>query len=256
MNIVKSILATLSVISFILSANAAEDGPTYLTVLQVRVNPGMQPQYEQAVHRFKEANDKLKTDFYWSSSTGQFGPAGLYTFARFHTSLATVQANPRNIIAEAFGDEAAREQIATIAATTAESRNGLWLQRPDLSVMPPQDMNAVNLSFLQVTIKPFGNAAYEEYLAKVVEANRATYPEGYYITFAPGWGAENVYAFVSPLPNLGELGPPPVSIPERLVKHFGKREANRLLEVRDSLVVAQQTGLSNTRSDLSRMPQQ
>jgi len=256
LKIVNSILATLFVISFVISAKAAEDGPVYLTVLQVRINPGTQPQYEQLVRRFVEANDKLKTDIYWSASTSQFGPAGMYTFARFHSSLATVQANPRNVIAEAFGAEEASKQLAVIAETTSESRNGLWMQRPDLSVTPPDGTNAVNLGVLRVTISPTGNAAYEEYLAKVVEASRATAPEGYYIAYAPGWGAENTYAFVSPFPDLGELGPPQLSIPELLVKHFGKREADRLMKVRSSVVVGQESVMGNVRSDLGRAPKQ
>ncbi len=253
MIMVRFLFCALCAILFFPIAMAAE-GPTWVTALQVRVHPGMGPQYEQLVRRFIEANDKLETDFYWSASSIQYGPAGSYTFARWHDSTATLQANPRNVIAEAFGEEAAREWAAGIAETLAESQTGVWMERPDLSLMPPEDMVAVNLLFLQVVIEPFGNEAYEEYLQKSAEASRAIEPTGYYTAHAPVWGAENTYAFVTPLPNLGELGPPPSSVPERIIEHFGEREGKRLLDARLDLVVTQQSVLSNLRPDLSRPP--
>ena len=48
-----------------------------------------------------------------------------------------------------------------------------------------------------------------------------------------------------------DLDQPGMSIPERLIKHFGESEAMKIIAARDAVVVSANYGLSALRPDLS-----
>ena len=234
---------------------AAQDGPQYVRVFQAYVEPNSQQAYEAVVKKFMDAHKALDTKRYLFVTTEEMGNPTLYTFARVFPSFAAMNEEPLDALVQHLGQEAADEAFASIAGKVRKQRTMMYVQRPDLSPAgagPTPGNPPALVNWLQVKIKPYGNAAYEAYLLKVKEATEKVTPEFPFSVFAPGPGADNTYGFANPIASwesMDEGGG--ASVPERLVQAFGQEEAAKLLTQRALVVESQSTSMVRPRPDLS-----
>lgn len=249
------LVTTVAAMLVALSASA-QDAPQFVRVFEAQLQPNTQQTYEAVLRRFAEAHKKLDTKRYYFVSTNEIGSPTTYTFGRVFSSMSAMNEPPRNVIVEAFGEEEAAQIVASLDGRVISQRSMLYTIRPDLSPAPPDDPTPPALiNWLQVKIKPYGNAAYEAYLAKVAEATEKVAPQFPYTVFAPGAGADNTYGFANPIATWEALdegaGP---TVPQRLVEAFGERQAQALLEGRAAVVESQSVVWVRPRPDLSYQP--
>ncbi len=253
----KPILVAVAATLFVACAGA-EDAPAnrIVRVFQADVEPNSQAAYEAVIKRFAAAHKQLGTKFYFQASTEEFGSPTTYTFARFFPNFAAMDEPPRNVLVEAFGQAEADKILATIAGKVRSQSNAFWVERLDLSTASPDPSSAPPLlvNWLFVTVKPYKNADYEQYLMKVKEATQKVAPTAGYTAYSPGANAGNVYAFAVPAASWAALDAQQPSVPERLTQAFGAAEAKRLLDMRATLVAAQSDVTARPRPDLSNMP--
>lgn len=254
----RSTLFTGAVAALFALSAAAQDAPQFLRVFQADIEPNTQQAYEAVLKRFAEASKTLDTKRFYFVATEEIGNPTRYTFARTFGSFAAMDEAPRNPLVEALGAEEAAKVTAPVAGKVLAQRTLMYAVRMDLSPKgagPTPDNPPALINWLQVKIKPYGNAAYEEYLKKVAEATEKTTPQFPYTVYAPGPGADNTYGFANPIAtwaSMDEGGD--MSVPERLAAAFGDRQARQLLEQRSAVVDSQSTIMVRPRPDLSYQP--
>lgn len=253
----KPILAAVAATLFVACAGAEDAQPPMrvVRVFQADVEPNTQAAYEAVVKRFVAAHKQLDTKFHFTVSTEEFGSPTTYTFARFFPSFAAMDEPQRNVLVEAFGQQEADKILAPIAGKVRSQSSAFWVERLDLSpassseATPPQF-----IGWLAVTVKPYKNAEYEQYLMKVKEATEKVAPNAAYTVYSPGSNAGNVYGFANPLANWAAMDTQNPTVPERLTQAFGAAEAKRILDARAGLIESQRNWTSRSRPDLSNMP--
>jgi hypothetical protein len=235
-------------------AEEAASTPMYVaaTNLTVSGHPGAQSRFETFIKRAAEAHAKLDTKRYWFAWQQEMGNPRSYTLARTFSSMSAMDEAPMNPISEAFGpDEIAK--LTPDHEVVASVERGVWVQRPDLAVMPDSPVGQ-RVIWLQATVKAGENERFEAYVAKVAEATREVAPEVRYATFAPVFGSQNTYVFSVPT-SYAQLDEGPVmSVSERLRKAFGEREARRLEAERAATVESLVQLLTRPRPDLAYQP--
>ena len=248
----KLLLTFLATLLLSLSVSA-QDAPQYVRVFEADVQPNSQQAYEAALVRFAEAHRKLDTKRYYFVSTQEIGSPTTYTFGRVYQNLSEMNEPSLNVMVEAFGEEEAAKIVAPLDGRVVSQRSMMYVFRPDLSPDPGDDAaQPVLINWLTVKIKPYGNAVYEAYLAKVAEATEKVAPEFPFATYSPAAGADNTYGFANPILSWEALDEGPgMPVPQRLVEAFGAREAQRLLEERATVVESQSTVWVKPRPDLS-----
>jgi hypothetical protein len=175
----KRIILALSLMTAPLLAGAEEAAPTPMYVaatnLTVSGHPGAQNRFETFIKRAAEAHAKLDTKRHWFAWQQEMGNPRSYTLARTFGSMTAMDETPMNPIAEAFGPE----EIAKLTPdheVVASVERGVWVQRPDLAVMPDSPVGQ-RVIWLQATVRAGENERFEAYVAKVAEATREVAPE-------------------------------------------------------------------------------
>lgn len=234
------------------------DAPMYVRLFTAELQPNAQNQYEALLKKFTAAHKQLDTKRHYFVSTQVIGSPTTYTFASFFRSFADMDMPPRNVMVEAYGAEEAAEMLAPIEGKVWSQATGMWTRRLDLSPNQPESAAPpAMINWLTVTIKPYGNGPYEEYLQKVAEATNQITPDAPYVVWAPGPGANNTYGFANPVASWAAMDESAVvPVPVRLERAFGKREAERLLKQRTEVVESQSIYMSRGRPDLSYTPEQ
>jgi len=241
-----------------LADNHAEEmpAPLYARLFTAELQPNSQRAYEEALKKFAAAHKQLDTKRYYGVSTQVVGSPTTYTFVSIFNSFGEMDQAPRNVMLEAYGEEAGAI-FAAIDGRVLSQETGIWMRRLDLSPTQPENAEQpAMVNWLLVTVKPYGNGAYEAYLKKVSEAWDQTDAGAPFVVWAPGPGGDNVYAFANPVASWASMDEGQfVPVPVRLEQAFGKREADRLLKQRTEVVDSQTTYLSTSRPELSYLPE-
>lgn len=219
------------------------------------IQPGAQQAYEAVVKKYVSASNKLDTKNYFYATTQDLGNPNVYVYTALFPSFAAMELDPVDPIAKAYGTtEAARISKGIEGKMTSESV-GTWVRRLDLSPKQPDNQPAASFIFtLSVGIRPDGIAQYEEALKKVAEATNAVAPELSYSAWSPAIGSTNAYVFRRTLQSYADLDNANSPVPVRLEKHFGKREAEKIMKTLNSVVVSVSSTLSRPRPELSYLP--
>ncbi len=120
-----------------------QDGPPadFFTTLLVRVNPGSQQAYEEAVQKLVEATDKTAPDLNWFGYAPGTATGPTYRFiipGFWATADDQGMSIPERYIA-AFGEEEGGRWIRQLNSAVAEATTTMSINRPDLSYFPDAD---------------------------------------------------------------------------------------------------------------------
>ena len=159
---------------------------------------------------------------------------------------------PRNVLAEAFGEEEAAATGAAFDEAIANTRVENFIPRADLSRTTELEPFEIVL-VIRVEVALGRTQAYEEFMHKLVEATDKVAPDQHWFGYAPGLGAGTTYRFAIPM-NWADLDNPGMSIAERLGKHFGEKKAASMLEENAANIVEVVDSVSINRPDLSVTP--
>jgi hypothetical protein len=231
-----------------LAASAQDGGPGLVSVRLVQTVPGKAAQFETALKKYGEALKKVAPDRglnVRNISVG--GPGNAYVV--FTTMDKPSDQQQRNVLAEAFGEGQAAATAAAFDESIAQTRVENFIPRADLSRSMELDDFEIVLTF-RVEVANGGAQAYEAFMHKLVEATDKVAPDQTWFGYAPGIGAGTVYRFAIPM-NWADLDDPGLSIPERLAKHFGEKEAAEILAANAANVVEVNSAISVNRPDLS-----
>ena len=233
------------------------DAPMYVRLFTAELQPNTQRQYEAVLKKFVAAHKQLDTKRHYFVSTQVIGSPTTYTFASFFRSFAAMDRPPRDVMVEAYSEEEVAEMRASMEGKVLSQATGMWTRRLDLSPTQPENAQPPGMiNWLTVTIKPYGNGPYEEYLKKVAEATNQITPDAPFVVWSPGPGANNTYGFANPIASWAAMDETTVvPVPVRLERAFGKREADRLLKQRAEVVESQNMYMSRGRPDLSYIPE-
>jgi hypothetical protein len=234
-----------------MAASAQDGGPGFVSVRLVETVPGKAAQFEAALKKYGEALQKVTPDRGMNvRNIGVGGPGNAYVVFTTMEKLSDQQ--PRNVLAEAFGEDQAAATAAAFDEAIAQTRVENFIPRADLSRTTELGDFEIVLT-IRVEVANGGAQAYEDFVHKLVEATDKVAPDQTWYGYAPGIGAGTTYRFAIPM-NWADLDDPGMSIPERLAKHFGEKEAAEILAANAANVVAVNTALSVNRPDLSVQP--
>ena len=167
----------------------AQDVPAMVAIRMVDTVPGKAAQFEAALKRFGEAFKKVRPDAGYSIRTiTAGGPGNAYVMFAAMENASELQ--PRNILAEAFGEEEASRIGAQFDGAIQHTRLEAFVPRPDLALMPEQGP-AEAVMIIRVDVAIGGNQAFEAYMRQLVEATAKVAPQQTWYAYAPAFGAGN-----------------------------------------------------------------
>jgi hypothetical protein len=229
---------------------AAEAQPPMM--VQVRtsiIKPGMNARYEEFVQQLNGLRAKHGTPQGHFIQQARTGELAYYTVTPFQQFSEMQGVNWR----ATFGEREAAKLMTMISESVETTSLALYMSRPDLgrpSDQPPGEYE-VFWTYL-IKVKQNAGAAYEEALAKVVEASAKVAPDLHWLAYAPGPSASR-YRVVAPL-MWADLETSPMPIPERLVRAFGESEGmkwnRQLTEATEDVEIR----LTLNRMDLAYQP--
>jgi len=154
-----------------------------------------------------------------------------------------------------FGERETAKLMTMINESVESTSVALYMTRQDLGRPSNRTPSEFELFWTYlIKVKPNANAAYEEALAKVVEASAKVAPDLHWIAYEPGPSASR-YRIVAPL-MWEDLEQAPMPIPERLVRAFGESEgmkwSRQLTESTEDVEIR----LTLNRMDLAYQPAQ
>lgn len=235
---------------FLGTANAQN---TLAEVVTVKVRPGMNPQFEEFIHALAKAARQQSSKSYWRVAQSMTG-APTYTLNVAMSGWADM-ANPGPQLEKAFGkDEAAR--LGGLAAASVESLDrAFYTSQPDLS-NPPAEGNSAPAAvvFFDIALKPGMEQQYVAAARKTNEASKAVLPNAHYIVMMPGMGAKGVRV-VGIVQSWSDLDKPIMNPGERVIKHFGQDQGNRIVAQANGAISNITATLHRTRPDLSYRPE-
>jgi hypothetical protein len=252
-NIFLPILLLLAALPF--AATAEEAPPIQLvSAFNITIKPIARPAFEKLLERSAEANRQLNTQRYYTTWIRQYGAPNQITVVRNYDSWKAMDEAPMDPLTKALGEEEATA-LRAVFDHVQSVQSGVWIHRPDLSSgVDPEGPPGRNM-WLQVSVVPGMNARAEAYIAKVAEATRKVAPEVTYQAYAPVVGEPNFYVFTVPSSYERLDQGPAMTVPARLEKAFGKREADQLEAERAAVVADQSMVMVNARADLSYWPE-
>ena len=124
---------------------AAQERPPMVEVRLVETVPGKAQQFEAAVKKFGQAVGKV--DGARGFGVRQItvgGPGNAYVVFRGLDSMADLQ--PRNVLAEAFGEKEAATTLASVNEAVARTRSEVFLSADDLGLAPADLPVVLNLT--------------------------------------------------------------------------------------------------------------
>lgn len=107
------------------------------------------------------------------------------------------------------------------------------------------------VSLTQINVAPGGQAAFEAYLRKAIEANDQVGSNFYWTATQTAIGDTTAYSIIRQVNSFAELAPPAQNA---LIEALGQEEAAKLLEAVAPSVATVNTGVWAHRPDLSRSP--
>ena len=224
--------------------------------LTVKVRPGMNAQFEEAVRALRDVSRKEGTKNYWLVSQTMSGEP-LYIFNSTGSSFGDF-AQPGPQVAKVLG-EAEAKRIGELAAASIESTSSAFYRpQPELSHVPaPGTMTAppVAIGVFYISINPGMQAQYLEGTRKSREASMAVAPKSYFQTSLPAVGATGPRTVVFYY-SWAELDSPGPGVQQRVTRHFGAQEGARINESMGKAIGGFDMVLARTRPDLNYQPAQ
>jgi hypothetical protein len=252
--------ATLSMSS---GVGAQTAPPQKYNVITVEVKPGANAQFEEFVHKLRDAVEKNKGPERWLASQSMSGNP-VYTFTRPFASWAgefgQAASDP---LVKAYGDQEAARLVGLLAASTANESTAIYVARPDLSRPRPAPAagspaaTPVAVEFLDLNVKLGKEQQFEGYVKKLIEATNKAAPNAYWEMrqrqFGPGNAA--AYRVVLTFPTWADLDKPPEKpLQQRLTEQFGAAEGERLQALATDALQGENSRLNRVRPDLGRPP--
>jgi hypothetical protein len=237
--------------------------PQKYDVITVEVKPGANAQFEEFVHKLRDAVEKNKGPEHWLASQSMSGNP-VYTFSRpFGTWAGEFGQAPSDPLVKAYGEQEAARLAGLLAASVASESTAIYVARPDLSrPRPPAAAGApaatpVAVEFLDLNVKLGKEQQFEGYVKKLIEATNKAAPNAYWEMrqrqFGPGNAAG--YRVVLTFAAWADLDKPPEkSLLQRLTEQFGAAEGERLQGLAMDALQGENSRLNRVRSDLARPP--
>jgi hypothetical protein len=235
----------------------AQDAPELSSVLTVEVKPGTNGQFEEFVTKFRDAAEETNSSLRWRAVSAESG-SDAYVFTRPFGSFAALEdAGPD--LTEVYGAEEAQRLLGLLAASAASMSTTIYADRPDLSrPWPALEGTPAAVLYIDLNVRVGMEAAFEDYVHKVVEATDATAPEAFWLmrqrVFGPGT-ANGAYRVAVVFPEWSDLDAQEKPIPQRMREHFGAEEGDRLEATVPEFLVNIRETLHRVRTDLAREPE-
>ena len=236
--------------------------PQKYDVITVEVKPGANAQFEEFVHKLRDAVEKNKGSERWLASQSMSGNP-VYTFSRpFATWAGEFGQAASDPLVKAYGDQEAARLLGLLAASAANESTAFYVARPDLSRPRPATAGApaatpAAVEYLDLNVKLGKEQQFEGYVKKLVEATNKTAPNAYWEMrqrqFGPGNAA--LYRVVLTYATWADLDrPPEKSLQQRLTEQFGAAEGERLQALATDALQGMNSRLNRVRNDLARPP--
>jgi hypothetical protein len=254
--------AVIGICAVLLSASCnigAQPVPTKYSALAIEVKPGMQRQFEEFIHKFRDAVEKNRGPQRWLANAAVSG-SPVYTFTReFGTWTEFGQDAPEPLVA-AYGEQEAGRLLGLLQSSVACESTTIYVARPDLSRPAPANAAStatpVAVRYIDVNVKLGKEQQFESYMKKVIEATNATAPNAFFQTrqrmFGPG--NSSGYRVDVEFQKWSDLDTPDKPPPQRLTEHFGAAEGERLEALGNDSITGFSRRLNRVRADLGRPP--
>ena len=255
--------AIIGICAVMLSASCstgAQPAPAKYSVLTIEVKPGMNGQFEEFIHKFRDAVEKNKGPQRWRANASVSGNQ-VYNFTReFGTWTEFGQDAPEPLVA-AYGEQEAGRLLGLLQTSVASTTTAIYVARPDLS--RPRPANAANAAaaavavlYIDLNVKLGKEQQFEDNTKKLIEATNATAPNDFWEMrqrmFGPGNGAG--YRVVVVFQKWSDLDAPDKPLRQRLTEHFGTAEGERLDALGTDSLQGINQRLNRVRADLGRPP--
>lgn len=245
-----TVLALMSSLSCV--AYAQED-TTLIQSLTIRVNPGMNQQFEEAVRAVAGAARETGSTTYWLAAQSVSGEP-VYTINRFVSDWSGFGAADGPQLVEVYGEEEAARIGRLFRDSVASTTSAFYTGRNDLSHTPPPGSGPPDaiITFF-ITVNPGRMQDYIEVTEKTSEASAAIEPEAYFTVALPDFGADAAMttAFIQSWSDLDEQLVP---LQQRIVRHFGEEEGGRINALAGEVIGGFEAVLHRTRPDLGYFP--
>ena len=251
--------ATLVISPGICAQTAA---PQKYDVITIEVKPGANAQFEEFVHKLRDAVEKNKGPERWLASQSMSGNS-VYTFTRpFATWAGEFGQAASDPLIKAYGDQEAARLLGLLAASAANESTAFYVGRPDLSrPRPPVAAGSpaatpVAVEYLDLNVKLGKEQQFEGYVKKLIEATNKAAPNAYWEMrqrqFGPGNAAG--YRVVLTYATWADLDKPEKPLQQRLTEQFGGAEGERLQGLATDALQGVNSRLNRVRTDLERPP--
>jgi hypothetical protein len=247
------VLLSFLALAFALPAGAQMHPKTVARIVNIKVKPGMGPEFEAGLkkfHQWEHEHHFPVTYFTWAIISGdRTGQYMLGTFGHDWKDFDEIQK------AAAGSGEQIQEDMGAYVESAVIS---YWVVRPGLSLTPP-DPNAKVAPFADVTtfyLKPGDENDVEDVIKEVNTAIRKTQwpakPSRWYSLFNGGDGAAMVLA--SDCQSWAEFQTPETSLGKMLAGAYGQDGAETLMKKFDKALKSVRTEIYRYQPDLSYIP--
>jgi len=256
-------LLTLCIGSLIgMSGASAQNAPEKYMVLTVEVKPGMDAQFEQFIHKFRDAVEKNKGPQHWLASSSMSGNAVYVFTVPFATWTGQFGQEAPNPLIAAYGEQEAAKALGLLAASAESETTAIYVARPDLSRPRPQATGGqpaatpVAVEYVDLNVKIGKEQQFEGYVKKLIEATNKAEPTAYWQmrqrTFGPG-NTPGYRAVVQYL-TWADLDKQNKPFQQRLTEAFGAADAEKIQGLAADALQGRNQRLARVRVDLERPP--
>jgi hypothetical protein len=235
---------------------AAADAPRSvngLAELTVRLKPGTNATYEEYRKAMKSAADKTKSASQWRIGRMLTGSSNVYVIDRGFDSWEQFAA-PGPDLEAAFGKAEAKRLQSLIQSSVESASTAVYTIRTDLSrPFPANRPVPAGVTHVYISVKPGMQARFESAVKKLVAATAATAKDEYWLTGAPGAGADGRYLVIDLNMKWTDLDTPGKSIPQRFTEHLGAAEGQLVWAELQGTIDRLETVIGRPLPDLSRV---
>jgi len=228
------------------------DSAILAQVRTTHVKPGMNATFEAFLKRLNALNKKHGTGMPTLVTRTRTGHNGYISITMMD---AFADLKPGANWVDTFGAKESAELSRMIAESVAGGQVQTFNVRRDLGRQPsltPRGADA--FMTILITVKQNSGPAYEEALAKLVEASAKVAPNVRWVAYSPGMSSSNLYRVVVPIDWEDESVAMP--IPERYTKAFGEKEGSKWAQQLSGATEKIETMMTINRPDLSSIPEE
>jgi hypothetical protein len=244
-----------------MSGASAQNAPEKYRVLTVEVKPGMDAQFEEFIHKFRDAVEKNKGPQHWLASSSMSGNAVYFFTVPFATWAGEFGQNAPNPLIAAYGEQEAAKVLGLLAASTESETTAIYAARPDLSRPRPQATSGqaatpVAVEYVDLNVKIGKEQEFEGYVKKLIEATNKAEPTAYWQMRQRAFGPGNTpsYRAVVQFLTWADLDKQGKSLQQRLTEAFGAAEGEKIQGLASDALQGVNQRLARVRIDLERPP--